>query len=167
MLKNTILKEDIIEKSKNLFRIRKMCKNIGLTTDQMEAGSKYNVHVGQITGKRKTTCLSLSKIIHLYMTYLTQFNNRVPYGLKEIMKFGLTGFMILLLFSGSRVFGQNTQVFTTSGSFTVPAGITNITVECWGGGGAGGGATGNPAAGGGGAGGTYSRGSLRLYLEQN
>ncbi|MCB0610352.1 MAG: hypothetical protein KDD12_21695, partial [Lewinella sp.] len=50
-----------------------------------------------------------------------------------------------------------TQTFTSSGQFTVPAGVTSITVECWGGGGAGGGATGNPAGGGGGAGGAYAR----------
>lgn len=49
--------------------------------------------------------------------------------------------------------------FTSPGSlnWTVPAGVTSITVEAWGGGGAGGGATGNPAKGGGGAGGQYAR----------
>ena len=52
--------------------------------------------------------------------------------------------------------------YTSSGTFTPPAGITNITVECWGGGGAGGsawktnGATGN-AGGGGGGGGAYAK----------
>ncbi|MDI6046469.1 choice-of-anchor D domain-containing protein [Flavobacterium yafengii] len=50
---------------------------------------------------------------------------------------------------------QTTQTFSTSGTFTVPAGITSIQVEAWGGGGAGGGATGNPSAGGGGGGGGY------------
>jgi hypothetical protein len=52
--------------------------------------------------------------------------------------------------------------YTSSGTFTPPAGITNIPVECWGGGGAGGsawktnGATGN-AGGGGGGGGAYAK----------
>ena len=52
-------------------------------------------------------------------------------------------------------FGQ-VETFTTSGSFTVPCGVTSITVEAWGGGGAGGGAIGDAtAAGGGGGGGAY------------
>jgi trimeric autotransporter adhesin len=50
-----------------------------------------------------------------------------------------------------------TQTFSTSGSFIVPAGVTSIQVEAWGAGGAGGGATGTPSAGGGGAGGAYAR----------
>ena len=53
--------------------------------------------------------------------------------------------------------GQSQSVtYTSNGTFTVPAGVTSITVECWGGGGAGGAARGNPSAGGGGAGGTYA-----------
>ncbi|MFM1767592.1 MAG: hypothetical protein RJA22_121 [Verrucomicrobiota bacterium] len=51
--------------------------------------------------------------------------------------------------------------FTSSGTFTPPAGVTNIIVECWGGGGAGGGATrgtgGGNAGGGGGGGGAYAK----------
>ena len=46
--------------------------------------------------------------------------------------------------------------YTTSGTFTVPQGVTSITVECWGGGGAGGGVKGKNSAGGGGAGGAYA-----------
>lgn len=63
----------------------------------------------------------------------------------------------------SQISGQTTSVpFTTTGNNTwyCPAGVTSITVECWGGGGAGGGATGNPAAGGGGAGGAYTRATI-------
>ncbi|MFN5224044.1 MAG: hypothetical protein ACK5DJ_07655, partial [Bacteroidota bacterium] len=53
--------------------------------------------------------------------------------------------------------GQATQTFTSSGTFTVPAGVTQITVECWGGGGSGGGTGANTAkGGGGGAGGSYA-----------
>lgn len=46
------------------------------------------------------------------------------------------------------------QVFSANGTFTVPIGVKNITVRCWGGGGAGGssGAGGNVGAGGGGGG---------------
>lgn len=49
--------------------------------------------------------------------------------------------------------------YSTSGSYTwlAPEGVTSVTVEAWGGGGAGGGAQGNPAEGGGGAGGQYAK----------
>jgi acetyl esterase/lipase len=50
-----------------------------------------------------------------------------------------------------------TTNFTSSGTWTCPAGVTTLTVQCWGGGGGGGGTTGtsNKRAGGGGAGGAY------------
>lgn len=53
-----------------------------------------------------------------------------------------------------------TQTFITSGSFTVPPGVTALTVECWGagGGGAGGGLAGGSNSGGyGGGGGAYAK----------
>ena len=66
--------------------------------------------------------------------------------------------LILLLMNAHNVKGQTSQTFTATGSFTVPAGVTSITVECWGAGGGGGGAsTTNPCAGGGGGGGSYAR----------
>jgi len=46
-------------------------------------------------------------------------------------------------------------VFNASSTYTVPAGVTSLQVECWGGGGSGGAASGNSSAGGGGAGGSY------------
>lgn len=49
-----------------------------------------------------------------------------------------------------------TDVYNASGTWTAPAGVTSVTVEAWGGGGAGGGATGTQAKGGGGAGGQYA-----------
>lgn len=53
---------------------------------------------------------------------------------------------------------KNLTVVTASGSFTVPAGVTLLDVELWGGGGGGGGSgSGGGTAGGGGAGG-YARG---------
>lgn len=51
---------------------------------------------------------------------------------------------------------QVSQTFNTSGSFTPPAGVTQVVVECWGGGGRGGTRTTN-GQGGGGGGGAYSR----------
>ena len=56
---------------------------------------------------------------------------------------------------------QTTQTFTTSGSFVVPAGVTSVQVQAWGGGGAGGGVVGGALftakAGGGGAGGSFTK----------
>ena len=49
------------------------------------------------------------------------------------------------------------EVFTTSGSWICPAGITKITVECWGGGGAGSDGYSTTAAGCGGGGGAYAK----------
>jgi hypothetical protein len=51
-----------------------------------------------------------------------------------------------------------TQVTLTSGtSWTVPAGVTNISIECWGAGGGGGNRTFLNGQGGGGGGGTYAK----------
>ncbi len=64
-------------------------------------------------------------------------------------------FIFSMLCLVQAVSAQNPRTFTSSGTFTIPPGVTTITVECWGGGGAGGGATGIVAGGGGGAGGAY------------
>jgi autotransporter-associated beta strand protein len=61
-------------------------------------------------------------------------------------------------FAGSGTLVVGTVVtFTSSGTWTAPAGVTNITVELWGGGGAGGGVTTSGAEGAGGAGGQYAK----------
>jgi len=54
---------------------------------------------------------------------------------------------------------QTQQVFTTAGAgtFTIPAGVTQVTVECWGGGGNGGSTNTNGNKTGGGGGGAYAR----------
>lgn len=59
----------------------------------------------------------------------------------------------------STVTAQTTQTFTSSGSFSAAAGVTNLSVQCWGGGGGGGNAAHSGAGvsrGGGGAGGAYA-----------
>ncbi|HLG39260.1 MAG TPA: hypothetical protein VI461_06305, partial [Chitinophagaceae bacterium] len=45
-------------------------------------------------------------------------------------------FFAAMLFAG-KSFGQGSQIFSSAGTsnFTVPAGVTSITVQCWGGGG--------------------------------
>lgn len=67
-------------------------------------------------------------------------------------------FSTLLFASLLITYGQVTQLITTSGTWTAPAGVTSVVVECWGGGGAGGRSYAiNVGAGGGGAGGAYAR----------
>ncbi|HOM91004.1 MAG TPA: hypothetical protein PKW65_09780, partial [Bacteroidia bacterium] len=65
-------------------------------------------------------------------------------------------FIALFFFKGAIA---QTQTFTSSGTFTVPAGVTTVQVEAWGGGGAGGGVASGflppNRAGGGGGGGAY------------
>ena len=50
----------------------------------------------------------------------------------------------------------STETFTTSTTWTAPAGVTSVTAEVWGGGGGGGGGTATTDGGGGGGGGAYS-----------
>ncbi|MDP3200347.1 MAG: hypothetical protein Q8M62_10995, partial [Algoriphagus sp.] len=73
----------------------------------------------------------------------------------------LLGFLGLMMWSILGI--AQTQNITTSGSstFTVPAGVTSITVEVWGSGGSGGSTNTNGAAAGGG-GGAYSRSVLSV-----
>lgn len=73
-------------------------------------------------------------------------------------------FVFFTLFVDSFVsFAQVTDVYTSNSNWTCPAGVTTVTVQCWGGGGAGGSISfsayatpNNSAAGGGGAGGAYA-----------
>jgi hypothetical protein len=76
---------------------------------------------------------------------------------KRIMKFLFRTFILLMGFQSG--FAQTTQTFTSSGTFTVPAGVTEITVELWGGGGSGGNVQGGSGGGGGGA---YTRAVLTV-----
>lgn len=64
-------------------------------------------------------------------------------------------FILSGLLAGSA--GAVTDVYTASGTWTAPDGVTSVDVEAWAGGGAGGGATANPGKGGGGAGGQYAK----------
>jgi hypothetical protein len=81
-------------------------------------------------------------------------------------------FLFTLLFVSSLflLLNSQSQTFTTSGSFTVPAGVTSIFVEAWGAGGAGGSAvgTGSPtsfrAQAGGGGGGAYEAATISVML---
>jgi trimeric autotransporter adhesin len=61
-------------------------------------------------------------------------------------------FILLSTFITFKVSSQTTETFTTSGTFTAPAGVTSVTVQAWGGGGSGGNRTTTGRAGGGGGG---------------
>lgn len=66
--------------------------------------------------------------------------------------------------------GSTSVRYDVAGSytFTVPAGVTSLTVECWGGGGSGGGSTASTVrGGGGGAGGAYASSVLTVVPAQN
>jgi len=66
--------------------------------------------------------------------------------------------LTLVAFTGVKTFAQqDSLIFTTSGEFTVPAGVTAVTIEVVGAGGHGGG-----NGGGGGGGGGYARGSYAV-----
>lgn len=69
-----------------------------------------------------------------------------------------TAFVALITFPALCAYAGS-QSFTTPGTsnWTVPAGVTSVTVEAWGGGGAGGGTVNGANRGGGGAGGQYAR----------
>jgi hypothetical protein len=66
-------------------------------------------------------------------------------------------FTISLLFIIIYGYSQTTQTFSNSGTFTVPAGVTSLTVEAWGGGGKGGSIVSATNAVGGGGGGAYAK----------
>jgi hypothetical protein len=90
-------------------------------------------------------------------TYIYPKNFPKPILDNTLLLLAKVSLVAILLFLGfGKAFSQTTDSYTNTGSWICPAGVTSITVECWGGGGAGGGATGNPAAGGGGAGGSYA-----------
>ncbi len=71
-------------------------------------------------------------------------------------------FVSAILASVHISFGQTVQTFTTSGNFTVPSGVTSITVECWGAGGGGGRSTSDNTGRGGGGGGAYASSVLTV-----
>nr|HPR30888.1 GEVED domain-containing protein [Prolixibacteraceae bacterium] len=84
--------------------------------------------------------------------------------------FFLVGFVVLTHFVS---FSQpQSQTFTTSGTFTVPAGVTSVTVECWGAGGGGAERSNNLGGntfdgGGGGGGGGYASGVISVSSGDN
>ncbi|WP_188220700.1 glycine-rich domain-containing protein [Flavobacterium pokkalii] len=69
-----------------------------------------------------------------------------------------TGLLLFLcLFQSFFLFSQTTKTLTSSGTLEVPAGVTSLSVQCWGAGGGGGGANVLSGAGGGGGGGAFEK----------
>ena len=70
-----------------------------------------------------------------------------------------TLFIVLVLLMGNCAWGQTNQDFSTAGqtTWTVPAGVTSVRVEVWGGGGGATGRISTSYSGAGGGGGTYAR----------
>ena len=60
------------------------------------------------------------------------------------------------------VYNDGSTAFNTSGNFIVPAGVTSITVQCWGAGGGGSTITSSSGRGGGGGGGAFASGTLTV-----
>ncbi|MCB0790077.1 MAG: hypothetical protein KDB75_12280, partial [Flavobacteriales bacterium] len=67
----------------------------------------------------------------------------------------VAGVVMLVLFFSLPSVAQISTTYNGSSTFTVPAGVTEVTVECWGGGGRGASRTSN-GRGGGGGGGAYA-----------
>ncbi|MFV5699429.1 LamG-like jellyroll fold domain-containing protein [Flavobacterium sp. ZT3R17] len=63
---------------------------------------------------------------------------------------------LAFLFITSVGFSQSPKTYSSSGTFTVPAGVTSVSVQAWGAGGGGSNASNNSRGGGGGGGGAYA-----------
>ena len=78
----------------------------------------------------------------------------------------LTGFPLYFINSGITLLTPEveaaTEIFTTSGSWQAPEGVTSVAVEAWAGGGAGGGRGSSSGSSGGGGGGAYASGTATV-----
>ena len=93
---------------------------------------------------------------------------------KSRFKFPALAICAALMTFATTGWGQTTNTFTTAGSsnWTCPAGVTSVTVECWGGGGSGGasingGGSPNRSGAGGGGGGAYSSSAAVTVIPGN
>ena len=99
-------------------------------------------------------------ILHLLLSLPVRFRQagfvNIPFRANFI-------FLIFILSAG-QVVGQSSQTFLSSGppNFTVPTGVTSITVECWGAGGGGSTVTNSSRRGGGGGGGAYASSTISV-----
>src|SRR5690554_6195879 len=78
-------------------------------------------------------------------------------------------FLLIVSGFGHSVCAQEmvVETFTSSGTWTVPAGVTEITVEAWGAGGGGGGSNSNNSGGSGGGGGGHTTNTFSVTPGQS
>jgi len=133
--------------------------------------------IGQIFRVANTTSISAGEYVYTNINgNSTSTGNIIPGEFTYILtqsgsatdvpnQFGLftiTNLLITASVDETPTFTEELITTVGSGTWTKPAGVTEVIVECWGGGGAGGGATDADSGGGGGAGGQYAR-KLILY----
>ncbi|MGQ1946924.1 glycine-rich domain-containing protein [Geofilum sp. OHC36d9] len=101
---------------------------------------------------------------NLYLNLLRKSANGTRLSDLLLMPFRLIAVVTFMWLLGSSSFAQTDEVVTksSSGNFTVPDGVTTITVEVWGAGGGGGGSSYNRYGGSGGGGGGYTKGILTV-----
>ncbi len=81
--------------------------------------------------------------------------------IKTLLSFKKQYWLLALLLVTVEGFSQSPTTYDTDGVFTVPAGVTSVTVEAWGAGGRGATRT-SDGRGGGGGGGAYARGTVSV-----
>lgn len=126
----------------------------------MEAGSNVCVRKGQNSENGVTFFTPLSLFFTSRLFLLAKKTSWVSQAKAGVLNPIVIGFIFLFLFPVSQLYAQSTQTYTASGSFTVPAGVTSITVECWGAGGGGSTITSSGRRGGGGGGGAFASRTL-------
>ncbi|HEX9980832.1 MAG TPA: PKD-like domain-containing protein [Flavobacterium sp.] len=95
--------------------------------------------------------------------------NNYPAPSSGLIRYGYTGvynfILLIFLFAGNYLTAQvTTAIFNApaNGTFNIPAGVTSVTVQAWGGGGGGGGSNSNNAGGSGGGAGGYVSGTFTV-----
>ncbi len=82
--------------------------------------------------------------------------------MKTLLTFKKQYLLFALLFIAVDGVAQSPATYDADAIFTVPAGVTSVTVEAWGAGGRGGLRSGSNGRGGGGGGGDYARGTVSV-----
>ena len=123
----------------------------------MEAGSKHFSSIGHCPGQKEISILSRPLKYLNYLLGIASTSKEFSCAYKKSIHTILSVLLFSYLCLSTNLFAQSSQVFSASGTYTVPAGVTIVTVECWGAGGAGGGNNSINGTGGGGGGGAYTK----------
>ena len=123
----------------------------------MEAGSKHFSSIGHCPGQKEISILSRPLKYLNYLLGIASTSKEFSCAYKKSIHTILSVLLFSCLCLSTNLFAQSSQVFSASGTYTVPAGVTIVTVECWGAGGAGGGNNSINGTGGGGGGGAYTK----------